>query len=163
MEIIIMQETETRAEALRPMYDEHPDLGSYPSVMDWLFEKGDVVKVDRNFVPAPITTSDGEVLHFTDPLPKGAAIILTRRNRKLAYLFSKKMEESRDLEEVLMDADYRGEMASQEIPEADSMEEVVYYSRIQTRNQEDVMRYLFLMDSVLAQAMQYGKMLQRRR
>ena len=82
MEIIIMQETETRAEALRPMYDEHPDLGSYPSVMDWLFEKGDVVKVDRNFVPAPITTSDGEGLHFTYPLPRAAAITLTRGNRK---------------------------------------------------------------------------------
>lgn len=161
MEIIIMQNTETRGKVLRPMYDEHPDLGSYPSVMGWLFEKGDIIKVDRNFVPAPIITSDGDVLHFADPLPKGSAIILTRRNRKLAYLFSKKMEESRDLEEALMDADYRGKMASQEIPEADSMEEVVYHSRILTRNQEDAMRYLFLMDSVLAQAARYGKMLQK--
>lgn len=161
MEIIIMQNTETRAEILRPMYDEYPDLGSYPSVMDWLFEKGDIIKVDRDFVPAPITTSDGEVLRFADPLPKGAAIILTRRNRKLAYLFSKKMEESRDLEEVLMDADYRGEVASREIPNASSVEEIVYHSRIQTRNQEDAMKCLLLMDSILAQAARYGKMLQK--
>ena len=162
MEIIIMQETETRAEALRPMYDEHPDLGSYPSVMDWLFEKGDVVKVDRNFVPAPITTSDGEVLHFTDPLPKGAAIILTRRNRKLAYLFSKKMEEARNLEDALRDAEERTEQAAEAVPESESIHDVLYFVQECNMNQTEMMRFLFLMDSLASQASRYERMLQRR-
>ena len=162
MKIVVLQDFELRAEFLRPMYDEFPDLGVFPSATVRSFHKGEIIEIDRNFMPVDCFADDGEKLYFQETVPMKCCIYLTRRNRKLAYLFSKKMEEARNLEDALRDAEERTEQAAEAVPESESIHDVLYFVQECNMNQTEMMRFLFLMDSLASQASRYERMLQRR-
>ena len=162
MKIVVLQDFELRAEILRPMYDEFPDLGVFPSATVRSFHKGEIIEIDRNFMPVDCFADDGEKLYFQETVPMKCCIYLTRRNRKLAYLFSKKMEEARNLEDALRDAEERTEQAAEAVPESESIHDVLYFVQECNMNQTEMMRFLFLMDSLASQASRYERMLQRR-
>ena len=162
MKIVVLQDFNLNAEVLRPMYDEFPDLGVFPSATVRTFHKGEIIEIDRNFMPVDCFTDDGEKLYFREAVPMECCIYLTRRNRKLAHLFSKKMEEARNLEDALLEAEARTEQAAEAVPESESIHDVLYFAQECNTNQTEMMRFLFLMDSLASQASRYERMLQRK-
>ena len=74
MKIVVLQDFELRAEILRPMYDEFPDLGVFSSATVRSFHKGEIIEIDRNFMPVDCFADDGEKLYFQETVPMKCCI-----------------------------------------------------------------------------------------
>lgn len=164
MKLIVMQNFSLTAKLIIPMYDEFPELASCSSRRTRTFHRGEIIETDRFMIPVPerISLDPGYgTIICTEPVPEEKIICLTRRNRHAANLFSKKMEDARYLQDEMEEAEFRVNLSTQEIPEADSVDDVMAYSRICSRNQAYQAKYQFRMDSVLNQAYQYERLLVR--
>lgn len=162
MKLIVMQDFTLKATLDMPMVDGNPELGTFSSATKRTFHKGEIIEADRSRISASemvfLDTGYGMV-SYSESVPAENVIHLTKRNRHVAYLFTRKMEEARRLENELLEAEFRVDQAAQEIPESDSVHDVMYFSGLCSRNQTYSARYQFRMDSVLNQVRRYERML----
>lgn len=161
MEVVVMDDVILNGKIFSPMYDEAPDLGLFSSTRMRSFHKGEIVSVERDLLPED-EWIDGELIHYQESLPAEKIIILTKRNRKLAQLFSRKMAETRRLEDSLREAVEDSELASDELPEAETYRDAMSFMRLFSRSQMEAMRCMFLLDSMVAASERYEKMLKKR-
>ena len=164
MRLIVMQDFVLKATLDMPMIDDNPELGAFSSVTERTFHKGEIIEVDRSRVPVSemVFLDPGfGVVSYSECVPTENVIHLTKRNRHVAYLFTRKMEEARLLENELLEAEFRVDQAAHEIPESESVHDVMYFSGLCPRNQAYSARYQFRMDSVLNQVRRYERLLAR--